>query len=64
MTKPELTIQMRRVSDAMIKLGFEMTAYGFECEDVNFNEHGIQLTSAGTMLAQWQSAAEKEENGR
>lgn len=57
--KPELIIQMRRVSDAMIALGNEMKA----SDDANFRNHGIELSGAGLILARWQAAAEKEENG-
>lgn len=63
MTKPELIIQMRRVSDAMIALGLEMREYGVSDGHDGFHDAGIQLAGAGTMLAQWQSAAEKENNG-
>lgn len=63
MTKPELILQMRRVSDAMISLGNDMSAYGVRNNEVFFHNHGTELSGAGRILANWQDAAEKEENG-
>lgn len=60
MSKAEIILQMRRVSDAMKQLGNDMTAI----PDKDWVSHGLQLHSAGEMLAQWQAAAEKEKNGR
>lgn len=60
MTKPEIILQMRRVSDAMKQLGNDMTVIPRK----DWVSHGLQLHAAGEMLANWQSDAEKEENDR
>lgn len=60
MSKAEIIIQMRQVSDAMIALGEEMK----KCDNSNFRNHGTELSGAGLILANWQAAAENEENSR
>lgn len=63
MTKPEIIIQMRRVSDAMIELGGDMSSYGLDNDEHRLSDKGLELINFGMQLAQWQSAAEKDENG-
>lgn len=62
MTKPELILQMRRVSDAMITLGGDMSSYGLDNDDHRLADKGLELIDFGMKLAYWQSAAEKDEN--
>lgn len=62
MTKSEIILQMRRVSDAMIALASEMTKYAMDNDEHLFADKAIELSGAGRILANWQSAAEKGEN--
>ena len=62
--KAEIVIQMRRVADAMKSLSEDMIYYGRLYDDPLFIHHGIDLMCASGLLADFQSYAEKEQNGK
>lgn len=62
--KAEIIMQMRRLADAMKFLSEDMIYYGRLYDDPLFIHRGNDLMCSSGILADFQSYAEKEQNGK